>query len=149
LDFVSKNATSVLASRTGIVTIIANGGKWDKWCQSSQDCSDKGQIWNGNHISIQHSDGTIAKYLHFKAGSINKSLKVGSKVNQGDFLGIIGSTGYTCLTPACNEPDIHLHFEVQSNTKKETIPTPFYECNQKVNKCTKDGWLIQDNNYFN
>jgi murein DD-endopeptidase MepM/ murein hydrolase activator NlpD len=146
LDFPHADGIEILAARGGTVIQMASGGKWDGWCRSPKDCATKGQISAGNNITIQHSDGTKAKYYHFRPGTISSSLNVGSAVNQGTFLGLMGSTGYTCLTPACTEPDNHLHFEVQTNNGV-TIPTPFMECVNRANVCDSNGWFVQYNYY--
>jgi murein DD-endopeptidase MepM/ murein hydrolase activator NlpD len=148
LDMPSTEPLDIVAARSGTIIEIANGGKWNNWCNSWAKCNSLGQIWDGNHIFIRHSDGTVAVYLHFRPGTISPNLHVGSTVNQGDFLGTMGSTGYTCLTPACTEPDNHLHFEVDTPDRKGTIPTQFVECaNKIVNSCDQNGWFVQGNYY--
>jgi murein DD-endopeptidase MepM/ murein hydrolase activator NlpD len=147
LDFPHPDGIEILAARGGTVVSIANGGKWDGWCRSLKECNNKGQISAGNNITIQHSDGTKARYLHFRPGTISPDIRVGSQVKQGSFLGLMGSTGYTCLTPACTEPDNHLHFEVQTADGRSTIPTSFMECVNRANVCDNNGWFVQYNYY--
>lgn len=55
-----------------------------------------------NSVTIIHSDGSYAAYLHFKKNTIR--VKKGQSVNVGDTLGMIGSSGYSTGP--------HLHFEV-------------------------------------
>jgi murein DD-endopeptidase MepM/ murein hydrolase activator NlpD len=147
LDFPYREHIDILAAQGGKIITLYNGGKWDQWCTSYLDCNTKGNIARGNHIFIQHQDGTRAKYLHFHPNSIPKNLEVGSIVKQGDFLGKMGSTGYTCLTPTCAEPDIHLHFEVMEPTTEKTITTIFNECGNPINKCDSSNLLIEGNYY--
>lgn len=45
----------------------------------------------GNYIVIKHADNLFSKYSHLDA--INNNLKIGSYVNEGDFIGILGNTG--------------------------------------------------------
>ncbi len=62
--------------------------------------------WNGGYgcyVKIDHGDGLITLYGHF--ASLNVS--AGQYVNQGDVLGIMGSTG--------RSTGPHLHFEVIKN----------------------------------
>ncbi len=60
--------------------------------------------WNG--VVIRHTDaaGTLAYYAHMKNGSLT-SRNVGDFVNAGDYLGLVGSSGFS------SHP--HLHFEFQ------------------------------------
>jgi len=57
----------------------------------------------GNLVIINHNGGLQSRYAHLD--SIN--VKVGQKVNQGQFLGTVGTTGQ----PTAKQP--HLHFEVR------------------------------------
>lgn len=59
----------------------------------------------GNKIVIDHKNGFRTVYAHLK--SIN--VKVGQKVEKGQAIGIMGSTG--------NSTGIHLHFEIYKNGK--------------------------------
>lgn len=56
----------------------------------------------GNNIEIE-KDGVIFKYAHLN--QIN--VKVGDKINQGDIIGLMGSTGASTGS--------HLHFEIKIN----------------------------------
>lgn len=56
----------------------------------------------GNHVILDHSDGTFSMYAHLKHGSA--AVCVGQKVRAGDVLGAVGNTGNT------SEP--HLHFQL-------------------------------------
>ena len=55
---------------------------------------------------VDHNNGYVTLYAHMKALS---PLKVGTKVNKGDTIGYVGSSG--------NSTGPHLHFEVQKNGK--------------------------------
>ncbi|MEL6614998.1 MAG: M23 family metallopeptidase, partial [Bacteroidota bacterium] len=57
----------------------------------------------GNGIVILHDDGSQALYWHFRTNSIT-SKSVGERVEVGEYLGLVGSSG-TSTGP-------HLHFEV-------------------------------------
>jgi len=73
---------------------------------SAQDGLVERAGWNaggyGNRIIIKHSDGTKTLYAHLKAGGI--LVAPGQYVNQGDLIGLMGSTG--------RSTGPHLHFEV-------------------------------------
>lgn len=46
----------------------------------------------GNMVYVKQSDGVTARYLHLKEPS---NLSIGDIVNEGDSIGIMGSTGYS------------------------------------------------------
>jgi murein DD-endopeptidase MepM/ murein hydrolase activator NlpD len=56
----------------------------------------------GNHVTIDHGDGSYATYAHLQTGSI--TLKVGEEVRRGQPLGKLGTSG--------NSTAPHLHFQV-------------------------------------
>lgn len=81
LDMVAGEGEPVFAARNG--TIVYAG-------------------WNGgygNHIRIDHGNGLETTYSHLSAIQVG----TGAKVNQGDRIGLIGSTG--------DSTGPHLHFE--------------------------------------
>jgi len=61
----------------------------------------------GNSILIEHDDGTRTRYAHMLYGSIPDDIKVGTKVQQGDIIGQVGSTGVSNGN--------HLHYEIHFN----------------------------------
>ncbi len=67
----------------------------------------------GNHIIILNGNET-AKYSHFQKNSINKKLKKGTKVQKGDFLGLLGNSG--------NSDGPHLHIHVNKYIADKTNP---------------------------
>lgn len=60
----------------------------------------------GLYVIVDHGNGFKTLYAHFR--SIN--VRVGQQVEQGQVLGIAGSTGYST--------GVHLHFEVHLNGKR-------------------------------
>ncbi len=58
----------------------------------------------GTGLAIKGDDGRFYCYGHFQSGSIPKSIEVGSRVNTGNVIGKVGSTG--------NSSGAHLHFEI-------------------------------------
>lgn len=58
----------------------------------------------GTGLAIQGTDNRYYCYGHMQSGSIPSSIKVGSKITQGQVIGKVGKTG--CCTGAC------LHFEI-------------------------------------
>lgn len=59
-----------------------------------------------NYVTVQHADGTIARYLHLKTGSVT-ALPIGTQVAAGDLLGKVGSSGVSTGP--------HLHLELRAN----------------------------------
>ena len=94
-DFVMDIGTELHASRSGTVTKV-------------KEDIDDGKMPD-NHIYIQHSDGTIATYLHLtKNGS---DVEEGDQVTQGQLIGRSGNSG--------RSTGPHLHFAVYESTLDE------------------------------
>ena len=111
LDFKVKNGTKVCAARGGVVTAVCKDS--DKGGLKPDNLSD------GNYILIQHADGTIANYWHFKKEGV--LINVGDTVKTGQLIGLSGNTGYSAFP--------HLHFEVQgydASGNYVQLPTRFY-----------------------
>ncbi|MCM1439564.1 MAG: phage tail tip lysozyme [Roseburia sp.] len=70
----------------------------------------RGNNSGGNEVIIQADDGTIIKNNHLKAGSIPGNIKVGSRVDSGQKIGEMGSTG--------RSTGPHLHYQVEVPNKK-------------------------------
>lgn len=68
----------------------------------------KTNAWNeggyGWWVAIEHDNGVFSRYGHMKQQS---NIRVGTKVNQGDTIGYVGSTG--------RSTGPHLHFEIRPN----------------------------------
>ena len=65
------------------------------------------QTGAGNYVAIRHNSVYTTVYMHFsRFGEYN----VGDRVNQGDVIGYVGSTGWSTGP--------HLHYEVHENGKK-------------------------------
>jgi murein DD-endopeptidase MepM/ murein hydrolase activator NlpD len=106
LDFKMKKGSKVCAAREGVVTATKEdsdvGGLKDEY------------LSQGNHIIIQHSDGSTAMYWHLKKDGV--IVKVGDIIKQGQHIGYSGNTGYTAFA--------HLHFQVQDKNGND-IATRF------------------------
>ena len=108
LDFKMKTGTSIYAAREGIVIELKedaeHGGLKDEFLN------------DGNHIVIQHNDGSEAGYWHLKHNGALVSL--GDTVKKGQLIALSGNTGYSAFP--------HLHFWVYKNEDGfKTIPTRF------------------------
>ncbi|MDD3687584.1 MAG: peptidoglycan DD-metalloendopeptidase family protein [Bacteroidales bacterium] len=89
VDFSAPSGTPVYAASDGTITT--------RTFQSGA----------GNYVVIRHNSVYSTVYMHFsKFGEYN----VGDRVNQGDIIGYVGSTGWSTGP--------HLHYEVHENGKK-------------------------------
>lgn len=62
---------------------------------------------SGNYVQIDTDNGLRIKNYHLKAGSIPSNIKVGARVNVGDRIGEMGTTGRS------NGP--HLHYQIEKS----------------------------------
>lgn len=83
VDFVAPYGEPVHAAADGVVVFAGNIGDWA-----------------GNHVAIQHADGTTTMYSHLSWIGVS----VGQQVTGGEVIGRVGETG-RAFGP-------HLHFEV-------------------------------------
>jgi len=92
---VENELVRIVAAADGIII-----GKDDG--NSSYNCD-----WNGNQnwnaVYLFHNDGSVSWYGHMKENSLTEK-QVGSSVLQGEYLGVVGSSG--------RSTGPHLHFEV-------------------------------------
>lgn len=110
IDFKMKKGTPVHAARAGVVVFVrqdeTKGGVGKKY------------IGRANRIVVRHSDGSYGHYLHLQYGGA--LVMVGDTVQQGQRIGLSGSTGFSAFP--------HLHFEVtegRQNARAE-IPVQFH-----------------------
>jgi murein DD-endopeptidase MepM/ murein hydrolase activator NlpD len=95
LDFKIKKGTAICAARDGIVSAMRKDS--NKGGLKPENLSD------GNYVSIQHEDGSVAHYWHLQKEGV--LVNAGDTVKAGQPIGISGNTGYSAFP--------HLHFEVQ------------------------------------
>lgn len=88
-----NDQVEVVASAPGVI-IDKRDGNFDRSCTSG------GGNWNA--VYVRHIDGSVVWYGHLKSGSLT-SKNVGDDVLEGEFLGIVGSSG--------NSTGPHLHIE--------------------------------------
>jgi len=73
---------------------------------------------NGHHVFIKHANGIETKYLHFTKTAV----KQGQKVQQGQTIGYVGSTGLA------TGPHLHYEFLVNGvHRNPRTVPLPKVE----------------------
>lgn len=94
-----SNETNIIAVADGTVSYVNDG---------VEEYDESGGGGYGNHVKIEHADGTITLYAHMYKGSI--TVETGDTVKQGQVIGKMGSSGKSTGT--------HLHFEVRVNSEK-------------------------------
>ena len=86
MDFTAPSGTDVYATGNGVISAV--------------NSSKRGL---GNHIIIDHGFGLTSIYAHLESATVRK----GQKVERGDVIGYVGSTGMS-IAP-------HLHYEIKLN----------------------------------
>ena len=104
-----ENGAEIIAAAAGEI-IQKSDGNQDKSCNTYRPGS-----WNA--VYIRHIDGSIAWYGHMKKESLT-SKNVGEMVDQGEYLGIVGSSGWSTGP--------HLHFELWADDTYENYIDPFF-----------------------
>ncbi|MES0335911.1 MAG: peptidoglycan DD-metalloendopeptidase family protein [Candidatus Magnetobacterium sp. LHC-1] len=105
-----NDEVAVVAAAAGTI-VNKSDGNYDRNCAAGD------ADWNA--VYVRHSDGSTAWYGHFKKGSTTTKA-VGDTVTEGEYLGIVGSSG--------SSTGPHLHFEVHDAADK--VIDPFYgSCN--------------------
>lgn len=95
-QMMNDDQVEVIAGAPGTI-VQKDDGQFD------QNCSCTG-TWNA--VYVQHADGSIAWYGHLKENSLTTKA-VGAAVAEGDYIGLVGSSG-------CSS-NPHLHFEIRNN----------------------------------
>ena len=100
VDYAAKRNTPIMASGDGVISFVGR------------------QSGYGRTIEIKHGGNIKTLYAHLE--KFNKSLKVGSKVKQGNIIGYVGDSGQATGT--------HLHFEfwqgqIRTNPIKVELPS--------------------------
>jgi murein DD-endopeptidase MepM/ murein hydrolase activator NlpD len=71
---------------------------------------------SGRFVRVQHDEGYLTSYMHMD--TIDPKLEVGDRIQQGQYLGTLGSTGVSANVP-------HLHFALEvplTNRYKGDLP---------------------------
>ena len=96
---VADDLVHVVSATDGIIILKNDGNPHD-------NCV-RGGSWNA--VYVQHDDGSQFWYGHLKAGSLTAKI-VGERVEQGEYLGVVASSGYS------NAPHLHLEcYDVDGN----------------------------------
>ena len=86
MDFTAPAGTDVYATGNGVVVDVSSS-----------------QRGLGKHITIDHGFGYTSTYAHLS----NFNVRVGQRVQRGDIIGYVGSTGMSVAN--------HLHYEIKLN----------------------------------
>ena len=110
VDFKMPEGTPIHAARAGVVIAVE-----DKYSVGGNDPSLGSKA---NFIFIEHQDGSMGRYLHFKKNGV--LVKVGQKIKISQKIGLSGNTGWST--------DPHLHFDVVvpgPGNSQHTVPFKF------------------------
>lgn len=91
-----QQEVEIVAAAPGSIA-SSHDGEYDRQCATG------GQT--ANSVIILQDDGVYALYWHMKKGSVTTK-PVGTRVERGEYLGIVGSSG--------NSTGPHLHFELRT-----------------------------------
>ncbi len=90
VDFAAPKGTPIYAGGNGVIEYAGNNGGY------------------GKYIRIRHNNEYKTAYAHLS--KFKKGISKGVRVNQGDVIGYVGSTG--------NSTGPHLHYEILFNNKQ-------------------------------
>ena len=124
-----NDEAEIIAAAPGQI-IFKSDGNFDRSCDFNTTTP-----WNA--VYIQHNDGSIAWYGHLKSGSLT-SKNVGDMVNEGEFLGVMGSSGISTGP--------HLHFEVYTDNSYNQLIDPYAGT---CNSLNTDSWWQNQKPYLN
>ena len=115
IDYAAPTGTPILAAGDGRVQIVASNNA------------------SGNYIVLQHGEQFTTKYLHMSRFA--RGIRKGSKVEQGQVIGYVGSTGWSTGP--------HLHYEflvngVHMNPRTVKLPDAKPIGNAELNRFSND-----------
>jgi murein DD-endopeptidase MepM/ murein hydrolase activator NlpD len=125
---VALDQVEIVAAAAGTVLTKVDGN-FDREC--SADFEEEREA---NYVIVAHQDGSLAVYGHLKKGSLTKKQE-GTAVEKGEYLGILGSSGYSGYP--------HLHFEVYNSS--EELVDPFAGPH---NDMTSNSWWREQPPYY-
>ena len=112
----------IVAAAAGTI-ILKVDGNYDRSCAMNTN--------DANKIYLQHDDGSMTTYVHMKINSLT-SKGVGERVEAGEYLGVVGSSG--------NSTGPHLHMEVY-DSEGGLVDPYFGPCNS-MNASSL--WAVQE-----
>lgn len=123
-----NDEAEIIAGAPGQI-VFKRDGEFDRSCNFNNN------VWNT--VYVQHGDGSIAFYGHMKNGSVT-SKNVGDMVSEGEYLGIVGSSG--------NSTGPHLHFEIFTDNTFTQLVDPY---SGTCNTMNVDSWWQTQRPYNN
>ena len=125
-----NNYVMAVAAAPGVLLQDPTDGNFDRNCTTTG---------SPNSVYILHDDGSTTRYLHLKKNTLTTK-KQWDRVEQGEFLGYIGSSG--------RSSNPHLHFAVYDASDR--LIEPFYDaafdnCHEVTNNAT---WWQNQRNYW-
>ncbi len=116
-----NNYVMAVAAAQAVILGNPTDGNFDRNCT---------KVGNPNKVTILHDDGSTSRYLHLKNSTVTNKVD-GDRVEQGEFLGYIGSSG--------RSSNPHLHFAVYDAS--DNLIEPFYDaafsaCHERTNNET-------------
>jgi murein DD-endopeptidase MepM/ murein hydrolase activator NlpD len=96
-SLMDSSQIEVIAAAPGTLSCKLDGS-FDRECKAN------GLYTESNMVCVTHDDGSRALYVHLQNGSTTP-LPLGSAIEAGDYLGRVGSSGFSTGP--------HLHFELQ------------------------------------
>jgi len=124
-----NDEVEIIAAAAGQI-IFKSDGNFDRSCSF-----DTTTPWNA--VYVQHTDGSIALYGHMKDGSPTTK-SVGDMVFEGEYLGIVGSSGVSTGP--------HLHFEIYTDNTFSQLVDPY---DGGCNNLNPDSWWQSQRPYNN
>lgn len=127
IDFGMRKGTEVYAARAGTVVdlheVSVSGGTSEL------------HLDDANYVKLQHSDGTIASYVHLRTMGVK--VNIGDAIKAGQFIGYSGDTGYS------SGP--HLHFQVlQTNAVEDSATVAVkWKTTRGVLTCPRRGLALK------
>ena len=114
IDFSMPRKTRIVAARGGVVArAVEKHVELSK--AEKKALKQNGKTPQANIVTIRHADGSRAIYAHLLENGIE--VKIGQKVEAGDFLGYSGNTG--------KSSGPHLHFCVYRTKGKGSVRVKF------------------------
>ncbi len=125
VDFAAPKGTPVYAAGNGVIDFVGRNGGY------------------GNFIRIRHNSSYKTAYAHLN--NYNKNIYKGARVNQGETIGYVGSTG--------KSTGPHLHYEViyqnkQINPMKMKLPSGKILKDEELKKFNKEVRIIYSDFLF-